>query len=355
MDPDMTTTHDLLPPRKDASSAHLVPGSAATPAGFGSSAFYSLPDGNVQIAFSGGRSSAYMLHQILEANGGLPDRVEVTFQNTGRESNASLDFVQEVSHRWGVMVTWLEYRPNAPLFEVVGYQGASRDSEPFEALIKRKKYLPNQQSRFCTIELKVRTAKRYLRSIGWDHWTNAVGFRADEPHRLNKPAPKDRWTVWHPMAAAGVSRHDVALFWRKQPFDLQLANINGKTPGGNCRDCMLKSESIIAGYMRDNPEDDWSERMEAWVSAHWYTLGRWPRLRRIIQSDPELATKLREAYGRPISASVIESMTAKPRSAAQFSKRYSRKEVRQMLDRQGDWIFNDEAFLCQSDDGECVA
>lgn len=49
---------------------------------------YLLPDGNVQIAFSGGRTSAFMLHQILEANGGIPeDRCEVTFQNTGRESN----------------------------------------------------------------------------------------------------------------------------------------------------------------------------------------------------------------------------------------------------------------------------
>lgn len=30
---------------------------------------YTLPDGNVQIAFSGGRTSAYLLHQILDANG----------------------------------------------------------------------------------------------------------------------------------------------------------------------------------------------------------------------------------------------------------------------------------------------
>jgi len=34
---------------------------------------YILPPGNVQIAFSGGRTSAYMLHHILEANGGLPE------------------------------------------------------------------------------------------------------------------------------------------------------------------------------------------------------------------------------------------------------------------------------------------
>ncbi len=32
---------------------------------------YLLPDGPVQIAFSGGRTSAYLLRQILDANGGL--------------------------------------------------------------------------------------------------------------------------------------------------------------------------------------------------------------------------------------------------------------------------------------------
>src|SRR3546814_11360087 len=75
-------------------------------------------------------------------------------------------FVQECSQRWGVLVTWTEFRAAAPFFEEVGYQGASRNGEPFDALIDKKQYLPNQQSRFCTQELKIRTAKRYLRSIG---------------------------------------------------------------------------------------------------------------------------------------------------------------------------------------------
>jgi len=56
---------------------------------------YLLPAGNVAIAFSGGRTSAYMLHQILEANGGLPDRCVVSFQNTGREMPETLGFVPE--------------------------------------------------------------------------------------------------------------------------------------------------------------------------------------------------------------------------------------------------------------------
>lgn len=46
---------------------------------------YLLPEGPVQIAFSAGRTSGFMLHEILEANGGLPDQAEVTFQNTGEE------------------------------------------------------------------------------------------------------------------------------------------------------------------------------------------------------------------------------------------------------------------------------
>ena len=46
---------------------------------------YTLPAGNVQISFSGGRTSAYMLHQILAVNGDLPERCKVVFSNTGRE------------------------------------------------------------------------------------------------------------------------------------------------------------------------------------------------------------------------------------------------------------------------------
>lgn len=274
---------------------------------------YLLPPGNVQIQFSGGRTSAFMLHQILEANGGLPDRTHVCFQNTGREMPETLDFVAEVGRRWGVMVTWLEYRPKAPFFEIVGYQGASRNGEPFEALIRRRKYLPNQQARFCTQELKIRTAKRYLRSIGWSRWASATGIRADEPHRLNKPAPRDRWTVWNPLADAGIAKEDVAAFWRRQPFDLQLPNVNGNCWLGNCDGCFLKSEASIAAFTREFPtKAGWWERMEA------------------------LAGDLTSGSG------------------GTFSKRYTRKEMREMMDQQGDFLLSTEGALCQKDDGECT-
>jgi len=267
---------------------------------------YILPEGNVQIAFSGGRTSAYMLHQILEANGGLPDRVEVTFQNTGREFPETLDFVAEIGRRWGVMVTWLEYQAAKPLFLVVDYQGASRDGEPFDALIKKKQALPNIFESWCSSELKTKTAKRYLfRERKWKRWTSAVGFRADEMHRT---AFKDnRATAWHPLRVAGVSKHDVAMFWRKHPFDLQLPIIKGKTLNGNCDGCFKKSEMHQTALCRDFPD------RHMWWENHEIARGH------------------------------------------KFSKRYSRLEIRRFLEKQGDMILTTEGVLCQTDDGECTA
>lgn len=277
---------------------------------------FTLPSGNVLIAFSGGRTSAFMLNQIMEANGGLPDRVIVSFQNTGAEKNETLDFVQECAHRWGFKIVWLEYRANpAPKkgetdtrFEVVNHNSASRNKEPFTALIRKRKMLPFQMARFCTAELKVHTSTRYLLSIGWDKWTTARGLRADEQHRLEGAAkPKERWTPWHPLADAKIAKRDVMAFWERQPFDLRLWGKRGVTPAGNCDLCFLKSEATLAGLIRDNPElVAWWEAMEAEIGAT-------------------------------------------------FNLRRSYRELREMVERQGDWIFDQKGALCQASDGECFA
>ena len=203
---------------------------------------YLLPEGNVQIAFSGGRTSGFMLHQILEANGGLRDDVLVSFQNTGREMPQTLDYVQELGERWNVKIIWLEYRAAKPLFEIVSHNSASRNGEPFDQLIAKKQALPNQHQKFCSAELKTLTAKRYLRSIGWKRWTSAVGFRADEMHR--EAFPDNRATSWLPLRSANVTKFDVVRFWMAQPFDLRLPSFKGKTVDGNCDGCGFQSEGL---------------------------------------------------------------------------------------------------------------
>ncbi len=267
---------------------------------------YKLPKGNIQIAFSGGRTSAYMLHEILEANGDLPERVKVTFQNTGREMPETLDFVAEVGDRWDVPITWLEYRPYKPLFEVVGHNSASRCGEPFDALIGRKKALPNTAMRFCTQELKILTARRYAyRALGWRAWTNTRGIRADEKHRA-KPSTDKRITNWHPLCDAGATKHEVSMFWRGQPFGLRLPYLHNGNPFGNCDGCFLKSEADKAALIRDFPK-----RAEWWAS-----------------------------HERAIGATWRDGMDLT--ALASF------------LDRQGSFAFSTEGMLCQAHDGECT-
>lgn len=276
---------------------------------------YTLPDGNVQISFSGGRTSGFMLNQIAEANGGIPDRCQVVFANTGREMPQTLDFVQEVSDRWGIPIAWVEFDREGKAgerFRLVSHNSAARNGEPFKDLIRQKKYLPNQQARFCTGDLKIKPSRDYLRSLGWESWMSALGIRADEPGRINREPQRERWQRWYPLADAGVSKHDVAAFWRKQPFDLQLVNIKGKTPLGNCDGCFLKSEANLAALARDYPErHQWWQDMEDMVSE--WTLGM----------------------------------------GARFRKEFSRRELQYVVNHQGR-LFDVEDGFCQKDGGECT-
>jgi len=218
------------------------------------------------ISFSGGRTSAYMLWRVLEANGGLPKEARVCFQNTGKEREETLEFINQCSVRWNVPITWLEYQDEDVKFKQVTFETAARNGEPFEAIIRARKYLPNPLVRFCTVELKVRTSHRYLKSIGWTSWESWIGIRADEQRRLAKIGNQDygkHETKYAPLGVAGITKQDVAKFWREQPFDLMLANQNGETPWGNCDLCFLKNTSKVASLIAEEPDRAiWWARME---------------------------------------------------------------------------------------------
>jgi len=271
---------------------------------------YTLPQGKVQISFSGGRTSAYMLHQILAVNGDLPERVKVIFSNTGREMPETLDFVQECGDRWGVQIVWVEDADRVdgnPLFDIVSHNSASRNGEPFARLIKRKKACPDQSKRFCTEHTKILPARRYLVSLGWTHWANAVGIRADEAQR-KKASPDKRVTRWFPLE--DTTKPDVLRFWRNQPFDLRV-----RDGFGNCDGCFLKSEATLAALARDYPDrHQWWQDMEALAS----------------------------------------SLTKSP-GGARFREAFTRADLANMVKRQGDWIFDDQnGALCQASHGECA-
>ncbi|MFN6301957.1 MAG: phosphoadenosine phosphosulfate reductase family protein [Aquidulcibacter sp.] len=231
-------------------------------------------DGPTCISFSGGRTSAYMLWRVLQANGGLPEEAKVCFANTGKEEEATLRFVDRCSKEWNVPITWVEYRDaeqTKDRFAVVTFETASRNGEPFEAIIRKRNYLPNPVSRFCTVEMKVRAIHRYLKSIGWTEWDSMLGIRADEQRRLAKIGNQDYGKHEEkiaPLGRVGVTKEMVGEFWRSQSFDLELPNMNGVTMHGNCDLCYLKGGAQILSLIQEKPERAiWWAKMEALALA----------------------------------------------------------------------------------------
>jgi len=233
-------------------------------------------EGPALISFSGGRTSAFMLWNILQAHGGvLPDDIYVTFANTGKEAPETLDFVHEVEQKWGVKIYWLElyFGEERPVYrtKIVDYETASRNGEPFEALLDRRKYLPNPVTRFCTSELKIKVMSRFMRKLqGYKNWYNVIGLRYDEPRRVASALKQyEAWTNITPMNDAKHTVEDVSEFWKKQNFDLKLTNANGKTPAGNCDLCFLKGMDTTISILKERPEmADWWIKQEQKFGEH---------------------------------------------------------------------------------------
>lgn len=259
--------------------------------------------GPALISFSGGRTSGYMLWHILDAHDGkLPDDVHVCFANTGKEREETLRFVHECGTRWGVRVRWLEWLtrrtkdddgniiPFAERFDEVGFNSASRGGEPFAELIRVKGYTPNAVTRFCTDELKVKVMRNFMHAQGFDRWTNVIGLRADEMHRVKKSrarsdSGKERWVNVQPLADAGVTERDVRAWWDRQDFDLELLPFEG-----NCDGCFLKARPKLWEVERTKPGtlQWWSDMEEGPGKGRFVTEYSYAELIRDVRRQPDL-------------------------------------------------------------------
>lgn len=223
------------------------------------------------VNVSGGRSSGLMLHMLLRAHGGaLPADVVPVFCNTGEEAEGTLVFVREMAERWGVRIRWIEFvaEPRAGAahddlahWREVDYCTASRNGEPFDALVNWKRYLPNPTQRICSEWLKVRAAMGFAASLGFPtkrvrnertkrtdtvaDFTQCLGIRADEPRRIATNREKEM-----PLVDAGIARGDVLRFWSSQPFDLHI-----REGEGNCRLCFEKGIPQLRNVARTAPDE----------------------------------------------------------------------------------------------------
>lgn len=188
------------------------------------------------INFSGGKTSAYMTIKEYK-EGDL-----VVFCDTGREHPKTYKFIND-----------FEAHENIPVIRLKYYN----EEKPFDALLSRKKYkvIPNRVKRICTDELKIKTNKRYLKSLGILTFENFIGFRSDEPQRVHRRKHNFKKVFdKFPLFEQGITKAMVNDFWSKKPYTLEIPAILG-----NCDLCFMKGKNAIISILSVYPElaDKW--------------------------------------------------------------------------------------------------
>lgn len=209
------------------------------------------------ISFSGGRTSAYMTKLLLEKYRGKRD-IAVIYANTGKEREETLEFIHNCDTHFKFNTIWIETEIN-PVFgkggnvRIVTYETASRKGEPFEDVIA-KYGIPNMGTIHCTRELKTNPTLRYIKSLGWKDYEQALGIRIDEPKRI-----KQRDKIIYPLVKEfPTTKLMVNKWWNFQKFDLKLKGYEG-----NCDLCWKKSKRKLLTLLVEKPElSEWWNEME---------------------------------------------------------------------------------------------
>ena len=215
------------------------------------------------VSVSGGETSLFMaiwlwLHK--------QDEYEMifVFANTGQENEETLIFLKKCAEYFGINIIWIEAdvkegKGNGTRFKLTDFENASRNGEPFEAVIK-KYGIPNTSFLHCTRELKMNPIKAYAKSIwGKEKYYLAIGIRIDEFDRMN--ANKDKLRIIYPLISKEMqpmTKPMINFWWKQQPFRLELKGYQG-----NCITCYKKSDKKLFQIAKENPKAfEFFDRME---------------------------------------------------------------------------------------------
>ena len=215
-----------------------------------------MENSKILISFSGGRTSAFMCRLIQESSLYKDFEKLFVYANTGKEKEETLTFVNQCDKEFKLNLIWVEAdiiegKGNGTKFRIVDFNTASRNGEPFEALIK-KYGLPSKYYRHCTRDLKEIPIHKYTKSIFGKDYVTAVGIRADEKHRLGSN-PK----LIYPLAEIGIDELTIRMFWDQQTFDLELKDYQG-----NCDLCFLKSQRKQMTLIDEGLDVSWWNEQE---------------------------------------------------------------------------------------------
>jgi hypothetical protein len=200
------------------------------------------------VSFSGGRTSAYLVHLMEGRRKGLGWDVRYVFMDTGAEHPKTYDFIRNLIRHWGIKLTCLRVVVNPELGEGNSYREVDpgdlhHDLEPWKACTS-KYGNPSVSTPYCTKEMKTRPLGKWINDHLKGEVTQWLGMRVDEPRRL-----KTRDGYSYLADISDFTKEDILDWWEDQPFDLDIPEWLG-----NCVFCVKKNHKKIRLAQMDEPQ-----------------------------------------------------------------------------------------------------
>ena len=146
------------------------------------------------LSLSGGKDSTALAFFMKENMPEIFEKTELVFCDTELELPETYDYLNKIEIFLDKKITWL------------------RPEKSFDHLYDIRKFLPSIKNRWCTVELKIRVYRKFLK----EHFKNAsrintyIGIRADELGRgLDETASIDKVVNIFPFQDYGITRDDV--------------------------------------------------------------------------------------------------------------------------------------------------
>jgi len=213
------------------------------------------------VSFSGGRTSAYLVHLMQEKRVFEGWDVEYVFMDTGAEHPETYKFINLLVKEWGIDLICLRpivnpVRGVGMRWEVVPVESLKWDLSIFKAFNRKYGNMYAPMGGHCTTRLKQEVFKNYMNKYKGTDFTVWLGIREDEPRRL-----RERPNYKYLAEISDFEKSDVIYWWRERSFDLGI-----QEHLGNCIFCIKKSVNKVALAAKDEPEK-WKEWSEMLVGA----------------------------------------------------------------------------------------
>jgi len=202
------------------------------------------------VSFSGGRTSAYMVHLMEQKRINDGWDVEYVFCDTGAEHPKTYEFIRKCVDHFAIELTCLRAKVSKQMgigvtYKTMDVNDIGPDLSVWSDIVSKygTPYMPS--GAFCSGMLKTIPYDKYLKEkYGKGNYQSWLGMRVDEKSRL-----KGKANTNYLAHISQMDKDDIIGWWVEMPFNLEIPEWLG-----NCVFCIKKGVNKVALAMKQEPE-----------------------------------------------------------------------------------------------------